>query len=92
VATEEYEVDVHKPEEINNKIPVLCEENYAAIEEETKSFVTKKKNFGCICSLLKRLYYSCTCDCLRINLKNFRICMKITLIACVIAAGSYILY
>jgi hypothetical protein len=86
VAMVEYEIDTCEPEEKNTKLPVLCEENYTAAEEETKSFVLKKRNFECLCSLLKRLYYSCTCDCLRICLKNFRICMKVSRIAFVIAA------
>jgi hypothetical protein len=34
VAMKEYEVDVCKPEEKNSKVPVLCEENFAATGEE----------------------------------------------------------
>jgi hypothetical protein len=96
LAMEEFEVDenlqVH--EENRLKGPTLCEENYVetAAEEETKAFVPKKRSFECLCSLLKKFYYSCTCDCLHICLKNFRTCMKETLIVFVIAAGGYVLY
>jgi hypothetical protein len=96
VATEEFEVDKSLPQvELKRlKGPTLCEENYVdtAVEEETRAFVPKKRNFECLCSLLKKFYYSCTCDCLHICLKNFRTCMKVTLIVCVIAVGGYVLY
>jgi hypothetical protein len=96
VATEEFEIDnnLKAHGKIDMGGPALCEINYneAATKEETKGFVSKRKSFECLCSLLKRFYYSCTCDCLHICLKKFRTCMKVTLIVCVIAAGGYILY
>jgi hypothetical protein len=74
VAMEEFEVDEGVPVYKESKIkgPTLCEENcITAGEEETRAFVPKKRNYECLCSLLKRIYYSCTCDCLHICLKNF---------------------
>jgi hypothetical protein len=93
VVMEEFEVDNNLRDEVNKVLgPALNEDNEAAVEEETKAFLSNRKSFECLCSLLKRLYYSCTCDCLHICLKNFPTCMKVTLIVCVIAGGGYILY
>jgi hypothetical protein len=95
VAMEELEIDDSLPMYRKNELQglTLCEENYAeaAAAEESKAFESKRKSFECLCSLLKRFYYSSTCDCLHICLKNFGTCMKVTLIVCVIAAGSYVL-
>jgi hypothetical protein len=72
--------------------PTLGEASYPVSDDETRSFVQKTNYIDCICSVLKKCYYSCTCECLHHCLRNFRICLKATLIVCVIAAGGYLLY
>jgi hypothetical protein len=84
VAMEESENDNDSPRSRKIEVigPVLCESSYVEAEEETKAFVSKRKSFECLCSLLKRFYYSCTCDCLHFCLTNFLTYMKVTLIVC----------
>jgi hypothetical protein len=62
------------------------------LDDETQSFVHSNNYRKCICSVLKKCYYSCTCECVHHCLRNFRICLKATLIVCIIAAGGYVLY
>jgi hypothetical protein len=97
VATEENESEMKivskcdSPRE-NVSGPVLNERSYPAVEEETRSFVQREGRMDCFYSALKRCYYSRTCECLHHCLRNFRICLKATLIVCIIAAGGFVLY
>jgi hypothetical protein len=75
---------------IVEKGPMLTEASH--LDDETQSFVRSSNYRECICSVLKKCYYWCTCECVYHCLRNFRICLKATLIVCMIAAGGYVLY
>jgi hypothetical protein len=77
-------------EEIVETGPVINETSF--LDNETDAFVHSNICQDCFCTALKKCYYSCTCNCLHHCLRNFRICLKATLIVCVIAAGGYVLY
>jgi hypothetical protein len=74
-------------EEKRNQI--WAEENHVfrtIATEEMESFVCQKRSFEKIKKVSKRLKYWFNCSAFRTCLENFRSCVKVVLILCIISA------